>query len=821
MIHDIRFGLRMLGKSWVLTATIAITLALGIGANTAIFSVLNGWLLRPLPVPAPERITVLAFHPKGVSDSKFSYPQFLDFQKQADTYSDVFAYAVGAAGLSAAGEASEFAYSAVTGNYFSALKVKPLLGRLLLPGEGERPGEEVLVVLGYSFWQKRFGRDPSLVGKRILVNGKPATIIGVTPKEFHGTFFAFDMDGYLSLNAVPLVQESTGFWTDRRDRQLFVLGRLKPSASQAQAQSSVDVIAQRLAAQYPATDKDATIRAISERMARPAPFVTDFVPVIASLFLGLPALVLLLACLNVANLLLVRAAARRREMAVRTALGAGRGRLVRQMLTEGIVLALLAGIGGVIFGEWAISATGSMLRSVTTTTSNLAYRLDSSFDWKVFAYTLGAAVFSGILVGIWPAFRAGRVNVNTVLHEGGRSDSAALGRHAVRSILLVAQVAGSLMLLIVAGLFVRSLERAEHMYLGFDPDHVLNVMLDAHQIGYDETRAKAFYRELKDRIRATPGVRSVSLAFSVPLGMPSPDGPIYLEGHPLAPSQQPPEVSFDGIDPAYFETMRVPLVEGRAFKDSDNETAPPVAIVNQTMAKRFWPNEDPIGKRFSFKSAAGPFAEVVGLARDGQTMWMLSQDFQPYFYVPLAQNFHSSLSLQARTSVPPESLITAVLAEIRKLAPDLPVLNVGTMQQGIHGLGGLFIFRLAASLAGVMGLLGLTLATVGAYGVVSFAAAQRTREIGIQMALGATRRDILTAIVRQGLQLTLIGIATGLVAAFGLSRLLRSLLFGVKPSDPRTFIAVSLLLVAVALLASFIPAYRATKVDPMVALRYE
>ena len=821
MIHDIRFGLRMLGKSWVLTATIAITLALGIGANTAIFSVLNGWLLRPLPVPAPERITVLAFHPKGVSDSKFSYPQFLDFQKQADTYSDVFAYAVGAAGLSAAGEASEFAYSAVTGNYFSALKVKPLLGRLLLPGEGERPGEEVLVVLGYSFWQKRFGRDPSLVGKRILVNGKPATIIGVTPKEFHGTFFAFDMDGYLSLNAVPLVQESTGFWTDRRDRQLFVLGRLKPSASQAQAQSSVDVIAQRLAAQYPATDKDATIRAISERMARPAPFVTDFVPVIASLFLGLPALVLLLACLNVANLLLVRAAARRREMAVRTALGAGRGRLVRQMLTEGIVLALLAGIGGVIFGEWAISATGSMLRSVTTTTSNLAYRLDSSFDWKVFAYTLGAAVFSGILVGIWPAFRAGRVNVNTVLHEGGRSDSADLGRHAVRSILLVAQVAGSLMLLIVAGLFVRSLERAEHMYLGFDPDHVLNVMLDAHQIGYDETRAKAFYRELKDRIRATPGVRSVSLAFSVPLGMPSPDGPIYLEGHPLAPSQQPPEVSFDGIDPAYFETMRVPLVEGRAFKDSDNETAPPVAIVNQTMAKRFWPNEDPIGKRFSFKSAAGPFAEVVGLARDGQTMWMLSQDFQPYFYVPLAQNFHSSLSLQARTSVPPESLITAVLAEIRKLAPDLPVLNVGTMQQGIHGLGGLFIFRLAASLAGVMGLLGLTLATVGAYGVVSFAAAQRTREIGIQMALGATRRDILTAIVRQGLQLTLIGIATGLVAAFGLSRLLRSLLFGVKPSVPRTFIAVSLLLVAVALLASFIPAYRATKVDPMVALRYE
>jgi predicted permease len=629
------------------------------------------------------------------------------------------------------------------------------------------------------------------------------------------------MDGYLSLNALPLVQDSSALWTDRRDRPLFVLGRLKPGASMAQAQSSVEVITGRLAAQYPATDKGATVRVIPERMARPAPFVTDFVPVIAGLFLALPALVLLLACLNVANLLLVRAAARRREMAIRAALGARRGRLVRQMLTEGIVLALLAGVGGVVFGEWAISASGSMLRSVTTTTSNLAYRLDSSFDWKVFAYTLAAAVLSGIFVGIWPALRAGRADVNTVLHEGGRSDSAGVGHHRVRSALLLAQVAGSLMLLIVAGLFVRSLGHAEHMSLGFDPDHVLNAMLDVRQIGYDEPRAKVFYRELKDRVRTMPGVQSVSLAFTVPLGMPSPGGPIYVENHPLPPNQQPPEVSFDGIDPDYFETMGLPLLEGRTFRDSDNETAPQVAIVNQTMAKRFWPNEDPIGKRFSFKSATGPFVEIVGLARDGQTMWMLSQDTQPYFYLPLAQNFQSFLSLQIRTSVPPESLITGVLAEIHKLAPDLPVLNAGTMQQAIHGLGGLFVFSLAAALAGVMGLLGLTLATVGVYGVVSFAAAERTREIGIRMALGATRREILAGIVRQGLQLTLIGMATGLVAAFGLSRLLRSLLIGVKPGDPGTFIAVSLLLGMVALLASFIPAHRATKVDPMVALRHE
>jgi len=345
--------------------------------------------------------------------------------------------------------------------------------------------------------------------------------------------------------------------------------------------------------------------------------------------------------------------------------------------------------------------------------------------------------------------------------------------------------------------------------------------LDARQIGYDETRAKAFYRELKNRVRALPGVQSASLASTVPLGMPSPGSAIYVEGHPLAPGQAVPGVSFNSIDSGYFETLRVPLLEGRTFRDSDNETAPPVAIVDQTMAKKFWPNQDPIGKRFSMKSPAGPFIEVVGLARDGQTDWHFSVDPHAYFYLPLAQNFTAFLSLQVRTTVPPESLLRVVQEQIRDLAPDLPIFDARTMQQGIHGLGGLFVFRLAASLAGVMGMLGLTLATVGVYGVVSFGAAQRSREIGIRMALGATRGGILVAIIRQGLQLTLVGVASGLAGAFALSRLLRSMLVGVKPGDPGTFIGVSLLLLAVALLASYLPARRATKVDPMVALRYE
>jgi predicted permease len=821
LIQDAAYGLRMVAKWRGLTAILAITLALGIGVNTAIFSVLNGWLLRPLRVRAPEQIVYLAFQPKGTSESKFSYPDLLDFQKQTDAFSDLFAYVLSGGGFSTGGVATEFVASAVTGNYFSALGVKPLLGRLLLPGEGEKPGEGLLVVLGYSFWQRRFGGDAAIVGKPVLINGQPAIVIGVTPKEFRGTFFAFDMDGYLSLNALALVQDSSGFWTDRGDRELMTLGRLKPGVSVTQAQSSLAVIAQRLAAQYPATDKDFTVRVIPEKLARPAPFVTNFVAVIASLFLVLPALVLLLACLNVANILLARTTARQREMAIRAALGAGRARLIRQMLTESLLLALLGGIGGVVLGEWAISVSGSMLHSATSVSSGVAYHLDYAFDWRVFAYTLGVVVLSGILLGIWPALRAGRVDLNTVLHEGGRSDSSGVGRHGVRGVLLVAQVAGSLMLLIVSGLFVRSLERAEHMNLGFDPDHVLNVILDVHQIGYDETRAKAFYRDLRDRVRAMPGVQSASLASTVPLGMPSPGSPIYVEGHPLAPGQGAPGISFNRIDPGYFETMRVPLLEGRTFRDSDNETAPPVAIVDQAMAMEFWPNQDPIGKRFSLKSATGPFIEVVGLARDGQTDWHFSLDPHAYFYLPLAQNFATFLSLQVRTKVPPESLILGVQQQIHDLAPDLPIFDARTMQQAIHGLGGLFMFRLAASLAGLMGILGLTLATVGVYGVVSFGAAQRTREIGIRMALGASRRDILVAVVRHGFQLTIAGIAVGLAGAFALSRLLQSMLVGVKPGDPGTFIVVSLLLLAVALLASYIPARRATKVDPMVALRYE
>jgi putative ABC transport system permease protein len=821
LLQDIHFGLRMLAKNRGFTVVAVMTLALGIGVNTAIFSVLNGWLFRPLPVRAPEQIMVLGFFQQE-EGSQFSYLDFLDFQKQADAFSDLFGYKFGGAGFSVNGSnPSEFAYSVVTGNYFAALGLKPALGRLFVPGEGEKPGEERLVVLGYSCWQERFGGDPGTVGKQVQINGKPLTVIGVAPKEFHGTFFGLDMDGYLSLNAMALFGDSSGFWTDRHDRHLTVLGRLKRTASQSQAQSSVDVIASRLAAQYPAMDKGVSVRVIPERLARPAPFVTSFVPVIASVFLVLPALVLLLASMNVANILLARAAARQREMAIRVALGAGRWRLIRQLLTESLLLALLGGIGGLLLGKWAIGASGSMLHSVTTSSSNIGFRLDTNLDWRVFVYALGTVLITGILVGVWPAFRASRADVNAGLREIGRGDRAGVGRHRIRNLLVVAQVAGSLMLLIAAGLFVRSLEHAEHMDLGFDPDHVLVVMLDVRQVGYEETRAKTFFRELERHTQAMPGVQTASLALTVPLGTPAPRDPVYVEARPLAAGQLPPKIHHNSIDPFYFETLHIPLLSGRPFTDSDDGTAPPVAIVNQAMAARFWPNQDPIGKRFSLKSAAGPFIEVVGLARDGQSMWMLSPHPQPFFYLPLAQNFSPVSVLQVRSKGPPESLIPGVEEEIRQLAPGLPIFSVGTMQQVVHGLTGLFFFRLAASLAGAMGILGLTLAVVGVYGVVSFMVSQRTHEIGIRMALGAERLDILRLALWQGLALVITGVLTGLVVAWALTRAMSRVLIGVTPNDPETYVIISLLLSAVALAASYIPARRATKVDPMVALRYE
>jgi predicted permease len=659
-----------------------------------------------------------------------------------------------------------------------------------------------------------------VIGKQVRVNGKEATIIGVVPKQFMGSLSLTEMDMYMPLsNGAFLEQVTSNPMTDRNAPVIRVLARLKPGVSFSKAQASVNVIAARLAKQYPFTDAGVTVKVYREQLSRPQPLGNNIVAVAASFFLILGVLLLLLACMNVANVLLARATVRQREMGLRSALGAGRGRLLRQMLTETLMLGLLGGLLGVILGEWANPGDVSKIAS-----SSLPTRLDYSFDWHVFAYTLAATLFTGVFVGLWPALRASRTDLNSILQEGGRSDTAGVGRHRLRSALVVAQVAGSLMLLIIAGLFTRSLRHAETMYLGFEPDHVLNLTVNPQEIGYDEARTNEFYRRLEDRALALPGVRSVSLAFGVPMGSTNivNAGAVTFEGQTLPPGQQPPQVFFNTVGPSYFESMRVPLLRGRTFHESDNQTAPAVAVVNRTMADKFWPHQDPLGKRFTLKTstAAAKTVQIVGLAGNGKYAF-IAEDPTPFFYVPLAQNYTSTRALQVRSSVPPETLLKPLQEEVHKLAPDLPIIEAKTMKETVGGSNGLSVFRSGAQIAAELGAIGLILAVVGIYGIVSFSAAQRTREIGIRMALGGSARDVMRLILRQGVRMVMIGLAVGLLAALGITRVMTRLLIGVSPSDPLTYITVAALLSAVALAACWIPARRATRVDPGIALRYE
>jgi len=603
-------------------------------------------------------------------------------------------------------------------------------------------------------------------------------------------------------------------WNGRDLRRLLVFGRLKPGVTLPQAQSSLDVIAQRLARQYPVTNAGVTVRAVPEKLARPIPYANNAFIAISSLFLGLAGFVLLLACMNVEHILLARGTVRRREMAVRAALGAGRKRLLQQLLTESVLLALLGGAAGIALGVFAGRLSGAIHPA------NLPLHLDASFDWRVFAYATACALSAGIIVGLWPAMRASSSDMNSVLHDGGQNASTGTGQLHTRNFLVVAQVAGSLTLLIVAGLFVRSLRSAQRLDLGFDPDHVLNVILNPHQNGYDQPRTTEFYRALEARVRALPGVQSVSLASNVAMSSFPNSSLVSIEGHPLAPDRQPPKVLCNSVDLSYFETMRISILRGRAFVESDGDGAPLVAIVNQTMGARFWPNENPIGKRFSTSGATGPFMEVVGITKTGKYQ-TIAEDPQSYFYTPLAQNFVSKRALQIRTLMAPESLTTSVKEEIDHLAPDVSIVDMETMKQSLEGGFGFFAFRLAAILAAAMGVIGLVLAVVGVYGVVSFAASQRTREIGIRVALGANPRDILNLVLRQGLLLVIAGVLVGAVAAWALARTMGHLLVGISASDPLTYASVAILLAVVGLAACWIPARRAMRVDPMVALRHE
>jgi putative ABC transport system permease protein len=503
-------------------------------------------------------------------------------------------------------------------------------------------------------------------------------------------------------------------------------------------------------------------------------------------------------------------------MGIRAAMGAGRGRLVRQHLTESLLLAVLGGGAGLLLATWAAGFLSSLPLG-----TDLPISFDFQPDLRVYSFALLAVLITGAIVGIIPALRVARSDVNAVLREGGRSASDGPRRHLVRNSLVVAQLAGSLLLLIVAGLFVRSLDKAQQMYLGYSPDHVLDLTVDPERIGFNETQGRAFYREVDARISAVPGVVSVGQAFTVPMGVISADDPIFVEGRTTEPGKQPPTVMYNPVTPGYFETVRLPLQSGRKFTDADNEKAPDVAVINQAMAAKFWPNENPLGKRFGTKRPEGPFKEVIGVVQTGKYKNVVEDPPEPFFYVPMAQNYLAYRTIHVRTSVPPESLQRQIEAQVRELAPSVPISQVQTMTQALQGVNGFFFFRFGAQLTGTMGLLGLILAVVGVYSVVSYAAAQRTHEIGIRMALGAEPRDILRMVLRQSIAIVALGLAIGVAAAFAGTRAIGNLIVGIKPTDPVTFVSVIVLLSGIALVACWIPARRATRVSPLTALRYE
>ncbi len=659
-----------------------ITLGLGMAVNTTVFSVINGMLLRPLPVPHAEQIAVLAMKQPGAEGFQmFSYPDYQDIRGQAAASGEVFGYRTTLVSVIADGKGDHCVLSRVTGNYFSALEIKPALGRLILPTEGQTPGADPVLVLGYGYWQKRFGGDTSVIGKQVRVDDHAMIIVGVTPRDFQGTYAFLNMDGYVPLSATVGLSGKEAVqdvWTHREQRALTLMERLKPGVDLKQAKATLEVIARRIGEQHPETDKGVTFEIFPERMARPEPDPDNTIPNVSLAFTVLAGLVLLVACFNIANVLLVRATVRQREMAIRAAIGAGRARLVRQHLTESLVLAILGGGAGLLLGWWA----SGFLSSLSLGT-DLPVTFNFQPDLRVYLFTLATVVVTGAVVGIMPALRVARADVNSMLREGGRGSSDGPRRHLVRNSLVMAQVAGSLLLLIVAGLFIRSAGKVREIDLGLNPDHVIDVPVDVHQLGYTEQQGRAFYRDAEDRLRGLPGVVSIGQAFSVPLGLMTASEQLIIEEHPLEPGQPEPVVQYNMVSPDYFETLRISLRRGRVFTTGDSEKAIKVAIVNEAMAKKFWPNEDVLGKRFKLRGpdkADKGLIEVVGVVQNGKYRGIVEEPL-PTFYVPLEQSYMPLRTIHVRTSVPPEGMEQQIAAQLQELAPGLPLSGIRTLKK--------------------------------------------------------------------------------------------------------------------------------------------
>jgi macrolide transport system ATP-binding/permease protein len=818
LVQDLRFALRMLLKSPGMTAIAILTLALGIGANSAIFSLVNSFLLRPLPVPHAEQIAYLTFQQKdGSLQSNFSFPESEDVQRGSGAaFSDVFGYQIGTGGLTIGKETAPVTTNYVTGNFFSALGLQPELGRFITANEGNVAEISPVIVLGYSCWKTRFGGDPNVVGRSLLFDGRPVTVIGVVKREFHGPYAMLDTQVYLPLGMI-MADPTTprDYATNRDSRYLVLYGRLREGVDVAAANPVLRVLSDQMAREYPKSEAGIVVEAFPERLSRPYPDRDNTMLKIATLFVILAALVLVLACVNVANFLLVRATVRQQEMAIRSALGGSRSRLIRQLLTESLVLALAGGLAGVFFGMLA----SDLLSSVKLHTS-FSVVLDFQFDWRVFLYAFGLALATGLVVGVVPAWRASNGAMLQVMRDGGRSVTAS--RSWLRNGLVVAQVGGSLMLLIIAGLMTRSLGNVRQIQLGFKAPGLLDFTMDPMEIGYDQQRGIEFYKAVIERVRGIPGVAGASVAFSSPLGYYQNGDSIEVPGVEVAKGEALPTIGTNQVLPDYFATMGIPLIDGRDFTYADTTEKQRVAIVNHAMAEKFWPKQSAIGHEFTLVSDRVHSVRVVGVVEDSRTTNLIGP-VRPYAFVPLAQNYSSlaTLHVRVRNINAPEQMINAVREQIAGVAPTMPVFDVRPLVQAMDTLNGFLVFEMAAALAGVLGGLGLILAVVGVFGVISFSVSQRTHEIGIRMALGAEARDVLAMVLRQGAVIVAGGLALGIVLAMVIARLVGGFLSGVSPFDPMTYAGVTIGLTIVAMVACWMPARRATRVDPMVALRYE
>ena len=817
--RDIHHALRTLRRSPVFAGAAVLTLAIGLTAVTGIYAILNAFILRAMPVSHPEELVSIGTPPDthvqiphGVS-----FMDLEDYRKDRSAFVDLLGYSVAIGGLNSDNSTERITMYGVTDNYFSLLGVQPAIGRLIQPNEGRARGDAAVIVLTHEYWLSRFAGDPSVVGRKVRVTGRPFTVIGVTPQSFDKAHTLIYPSAYIPLWMYDDVMNFPAGESilDRRDNhQLWVLGRLKSGVSLSQASASLQLTTAGLARDHPGTDKDTALVVVPETHARPNPNIGPVFRVAATAFAALAVLLLLITSANVTSLLMSRAASREREMTLRAALGAGRGRLVRQLLTESIVLALFA---GVVALPIAAVVLRTFQQAMASSTAIATLRPDFSLDVQVLIGVLGLTLLAGVVSGLAPALMAVRADLNGALKSGSRGASGE-SRAWFRSALVVGQVALSLMLLVSGGLFVRSLDHVRQVQLGFDPQHIVVASAVPGESGYDPAHRSAYFTEARDRVLTLPGVERAAWAAWIPMATVSDGGPFWLESRPPRADEQPQNAATVRVDPGYFAAASTPLLEGRVFTDRDDAQAPPVAIVNQTLAAQLWPGQSALGRYFVLESTR---VQVVGVVPNGK-YYFVWESPRAMAYRPLAQNTPLRATLVVRSSRPPSELIADLQRALRTVDPAVFVYDVRTMDQHLAVEGGGFgAFSIGAAVTSVFGTAGLLLAAVGLYGMMAGRVSQRTKEFGVRIALGADRRAILRDVLGRAIRLAAVGIVGGAVLAAGAAQGLSVLLLDVSPFDPLTYGLVAAVLTAVCALASFIPARRATRVDPIVALRAE